>query len=418
MSKPFTIGIVAAILLGSGLGGYALWAAREEPKRRPRSEEGVAVETLRVRRETVRLPVLASGVVTAARDLQVFPQVEGRLVWLFKKLTPGTFVPKGQPLFRIDDRDYRLRVQQVRAEVQQAKTELALERGRRRVAELEWKQLGHKNEDGAAEAELALREPQLEAAKAALEAAKAKLETAKLQLSRTTFRAPFDAVIAESNAEIGQIASPQQRLARLVGTDRFWVRANVRASMLPHIAIPGLDGATEGARVVTTLDTGEHTVTRSGRVIRLLSGLQPDSRMAQLLCTIEDPLGRLAGNPPLHDTKDGPSPSPRYPILLDSYVDLRIEGKHERSLIELDRDALRKGDRAYVLDPERQRLEIRELQIAREHPEHVWVSSGLEDGDRVIVSALAYAVEGMRVREVKSPRKSAARIEEDASPDG
>lgn len=418
MSKPITIGIVAAILLGSSLGTYALWAAREEPERRPRTEDGVAVETVRVRRETVRLPVHASGVVTAARDLEVVPQVEGRLVWLFEKLTPGTFVPKGQLLFRIDDRDYRLRVQQVRADVQQAKTELALEHGRRRVAKLEWDQLGREAENGATKAELALREPQLQAAEAALEAAKANLETAKLQLSRTTFRAPFDAVIAESNAEIGQIASPQQSLVRLVGTERFWVRATVRASMLPHIAIPGLDGDDEGARVVATLDTGEHTVKRSGRVIRLLSGLQPDSRMAQLLCTIEDPLGRLAGEPSLRDTKDGSPSSPRYPILLDSYVDLRIEGKHERSLVELDRDALRKGDRAYVLDPERQRLEVRELRIAREQPERVWVSSGLEDGDRVIVSALAYAVEGMRVREVEGPRKAAARIEEDRSPDG
>ena len=59
--------------------------------------------------------------------------------------------------------------------------------------------------------------------------------------------------------------------------------------------------------------------------------------------------------------------------------------------------ALRERDRVFVVDPE-ERLRFREVDVVRRDGTDVVVGAGLAPGDRVIVSPLQNATEGMRVR--------------------
>lgn len=403
MNKLVTLGAVLAVLGASSFAANLLISAREEPKQKARVQRGVSVETLTVHEREHRLDVRASGVVVPARDLEVFTQVSGRVEWLYENLMPGTFVEKGQPLFRIDTRNYSLRVEQESAELKRAESALELELGQQKIAKSELELLqrtAQRREPAEPDLEehaLALRKPQLEAAKGDVAAAEARLEGAQLDLARTSFAPRFDAVVIESNAEIGQLATPQTRLARLVGTEEFWVRVALPKDQLTHIAIAGI-GEDQGSPATVRQEVGERVVERPGHVIRLLSNLEPGSRMARVLVSVADPYGLEQAE------KSGQRP---YPILLDAYVNVVIEGKQKRRLIEVPRKALREGNVVFVYEPKSQELSIRSVEIAWRLPDSVLVERGLEDGARVVTSPIAGAVDGMKLREVKASERPA-----------
>ena len=121
---------------------------------------------------------------------------------------------KGDVLVRIDARDIHLSIEQQRAAGARANADLALERGRKAVAEQEWQLFAGDKAQG--EADLALRGPQLRTAEVGLKGAKSGLDQAKLQLSRTVIRAPFDALVRSNSVEVGRLVSPNQAVATLV----------------------------------------------------------------------------------------------------------------------------------------------------------------------------------------------------------
>lgn len=363
--------------------------ARQPPRKTAPVSRGVAVEVAQVHRRAHKLDVLASGVVVPARSLDVQAETSGRIRWLHGGLIPGTLVEQGQLLFRLDPRQHELALASAQGALDRARSQVAVESGLQRYARRELSLIGPAAEQGEGfDPSLALRAPQLAAVEADVAIARAALDGAKLELSRTQFRAPFSGVVTEPSAEVGQLATPQLRLFRLIGTDAFWVRVSLAVDQLPFVAVPGVAQG-DSSLVHVRQEQGSQGVERSGRVIRLLSRLEPASGMASLLVEVKDPYG-LAGL--------GPGEPRPMPLLLDTFTEVRIQGPQQRELIELSRDGLRSGDRAYVVVDGR--LEVRPLHIAWRRPASVLVSSGLADGDRVIVSPLSGAVQGMLVREV------------------
>lgn len=376
------------VLAAGGAGAAALFASRESPEREETPEKAVLVDVERAEMKAHRLDVRASGTVTPARNTQLTPQVSGELVEVSPQFEPGGIVEKGEVLARVDPSDYEVALRQQKAALEQARAQLELEKGQQDVAKQEWelfKEEAKARTDVDEQSALALREPQLASARAQVESAKSAVERARLNLQRTTIRAPFDGVVVEEAADVGQVVGGQSRLGRIVGTAKFWVRLSVDTSKIPHVDIPGVN-AEKGSSAEIFYDVGERTVERSGRVSRLLGDLAPSGRMARLLIEIDDPLGRQSAE---DDEQRG------LPLLLDAYVDVRIEGNEERELVELSRKALRNGDEVFVYADET--LDIREVDVVWGRPNTVLIGSGLEDGDRVVLSQLPQPVEGMRL---------------------
>jgi hypothetical protein len=196
--------------------------------------------------------------------------------------------------------------------------------------------------------------------------------------------------VVDSNAEVGQLATPSSQLARLVGTQHFWVRVAIPADKLPFIRIPGIDGD-KGSSVVVKQAVGRTEVTRTGSVTRLLSDREASSRMARVMVRIDDPYGFEQAD------ESGARP---YPILLNTYVDVIIAGKQEKRLVEVPRSAVHEGNVAYVFEPQGSQLSIRKLSVAWTLPDTLLVEAGLKDDERVVTSPLTSAVDGMKLREV------------------
>lgn len=385
--KKLAIALLPLLVVAASLmGAKALVQSKPAPEKKPREESATAVEVQRVQRGRHRVGVRAQGTVVAAQQVRVQPEVTGRVVWQSPQLTPGGRLRKGQPMLRLDARDYELAVEQQQAQVEKARLDLRLERSRKQVAEREWELFGDTPAEPTGEGRLALREPQVQTAEAAVKASKSGLKQARLQLEKTLIRAPFNALVKAESVDPGQVVSPQSQLATLVGSDRFWVQVSLPLDELSWLKVPGIgaSSAETGSRARIAQQVGDARIEREGRVVRLLGDLDPVGRMARLLVEIDDPLGLK---------EDAGS----MPLLLGAYVDVTLQGGRLEGVIEVPRVALRDGDRVYVAD-EDDRLAVRHVDIARRRGQSVLVRGGLADGERVITSALPAAVPGMAVR--------------------
>ncbi len=381
LGKSFLIalGIVAlAVLVSAVLIYTAPRTKRVEGKRPPR-----LVQTMKLEARTTRITVTAHGIVIPAREVILQPEVTGRVIRQHESLVPGGYIPMGEELIRIDPSDYDLTLEEKEAALEEAKFELAVEKGRQVVASREWKLLQGDLPGSDANRSLVLRKPHLEKAEALVRKANNQIEKAKLDLSRTTVMAPFNVVVLNEMVEVGQLVDRGTAVCTLAGSDEFWVRVSLPIDKLRWIQLPS--GSLPGAKAKVFLESGQgESVGREGRVIRLLSDLDTKGRMARILVSVPDPLGLQNGEDKL-------------PLLLGSYVRVEIDAGELDDVIEIPRSSLREGNCIWVVGRERQ-LEIRKAKILWSRKETLLLASDcIEDDEDLVVSGLRIALPKMNV---------------------
>ena len=369
-----SIGVIVASVAAAAF----LIATKEEPPRAQKPLEGTLVEVIRIGASRHEVDLLAKGTVVPAMEIILQAEVGGRVTWQSHELVPGGRFKKGEPILKIDNRDYRLAVESVRAQVRSARLEYTLEKRRAEVAKREWNSFG-KIDATDEQRSLAQREPQLESALLSVKAAESALKKAELDLQRATLRAPFNAMVVAESVDLGQLVSPQMTVARLVGTDEYHVQVSVPVSSLRTIHASTED--TPGSLVTIIQRVGQGTIEREGEVIRQLPDLDPGGAMARILVRIKNPLGEKGG----------------LPLLLGSFVDVAVRAQPIDDAIRVPRVALRNGRDVYVMNEEGL-LEIREVEIAWSEPDAVLVTSGLEPDERVVISRIATAIPNMLLR--------------------
>ncbi|MGB5808877.1 MAG: efflux RND transporter periplasmic adaptor subunit [Polyangiales bacterium] len=375
-------GLSLAALVVAIAGAFVFVATKEEPPRAEKALQGTLVEVIEVNAGDHEVDLRAKGTVVPAQEIVLQAELGGRVVWQSRELVAGGRFKEGQPILKIDPRDYQLAVESFRAEVNRAKLDLRLEGRRAEVAKREWNSFGdiEATEDQRA---LAQREPQLEASRLSLRAAQSSLKKAELDLARATLRAPFNAMVVSEDVDPGQLLSPQTAVARLVGTDEFHVQVSVPVSSLRTMRVRTEDSP--GSEVDLMQRVGQDTIERKGEVIRQFPDLDPGGAMARVLVSISRPLGDGEG----------------LPLLLGSFVDIAVAATPIVNAVRVPRGAIRNGREVYVMNDADQ-LEIREVAIAWTEPDAVLVSGGLEAQERVVVSRIPTPIPNMLLRTASS----------------
>lgn len=357
----------------------------------PREDEGPRVPTVevtRVQRETATPEVSVHGTVVAAREARVAPDVAGRVVWVSPSLIAGGRFEAGDPMLRIDARDYRLALEAQRGEVAQAEMQLAQTRAEAEVARRIDELHGADIERTPEGQDLALKRPQLDAARQSLASARSRLQQTREQLGDTTLRAPFASLVSEAEVEQGQQVSAQQPVATLVGTDVVFVHASVPVEVLPALRIPADVGSGERGSAATVIqEAGRSTrATWTGYVAGMLPGVDERGAMARLVIAVPDPMG-LAER----------APERAVPLLLGTFVEVELDAAPIEDVARLPAVAVH-GERTVWLVDEDGRLVERQVELRWRGEETVLVGEGLREGERVVVSRLASPAEGMEVR--------------------
>lgn len=366
------------------------------PKTEPEEKVGAAkiVQTLDVVAADRPIAVPAEGAVIPTRQVTVKPEVQGLVVRHHPALVAGGFVGEGEEIVGIDRSNYELALEEHQAALEEAQFEVSVEEGRQVVAKREFGLLEKDLDDDEVNKSLVLREPHLAKAKALVAKAENLIAKAELDLERTALTAPFNAVVIEESIEVGQLVESGDTICTLVGTDAFWVEVTVPFEDLKWIRLG--EGDQPGSKAIVFLDTGNgESVSWAGEVERLLGDLHPTSRMARLVVRVNDPLGRDSGD-------DEPT---KLPLLLGSFVEVKIEAGVLENVIEIPRSALRDGDNLWVVDEEDE-LQIRATEVMWTQGESLLVANTIGEGEELIVSDLRAALPGMKVNPQPAPARN------------
>jgi len=376
-SKLQPLGIIIAL----GVAAVVAWilfktAPKTEPEEKPRSKTSVQVIELEPTSE--RVLVTSWGTVIPAQEITVRPQVSGQILEIHKDLVPGGRLAKDDTLLKIDPADYQHNIIEREAELANAQFEYDLELGQQAIAKREWERLKSEIPDTDANPALALRKPHLQKAAAMITKANNAIERAQLDLKRTTIKSPFNCMVLSESVDIGQLVDSGNGIAKLVGTDAFWIQASVQLGDLKRIQV------SKNPQADIRLDAGANPKPWKGKVIRLLSDLESNSRMARILIEVEDPLG--IKNPA----------NEQIPLLLGSYVRVNIEAGNLENVLKIPRSALREGKRIWLVKSDN-RIRIAEPEILWTQEETIFISNVLQNGERLIVSDLRSALPEMVV---------------------
>lgn len=381
-SRRNTIMTLAVLLVGGGIAyGLLVGKPRPAPAAAPETMPPL-VDLVTVQPALQSLSVTTQGTVQPLREIDLVSQVAGRVVSTAGTFAAGGFFTSEQPLVRIEEADYQFAIARAESQVAAARQRVAEERGRALQARREWRDLG-----SAQANDLFLRKPQLAAAEAALRAAEADLGAARLDLERTGISVPFNGRISEKYVDVGQYVARGTPIARVYATDVAQVRLPLTDRQVALLHLPlsydsSEDGASTGADVVLQARFANQTWEWRGRIVRTDASIDVNSRMVHAVAEIQQPFAREPG-------------SERPPLAPGLFVSATISGREIDDVVELPRDALRPDGSVLVVDNQ-QRAQPKPVDVLQSTPHRMWVS-GLDRGDRVIVSDPSVAVAGMAV---------------------
>jgi RND family efflux transporter MFP subunit len=335
---------------------------------------------LRVQPQTLRLNVQSQGVVTPREEIDLVSEVAGKVVQMHPALVAGGFFKANDLLLTIDPRDYDYAITSAQAKIAEAKRVLISEQAQVEQARHEWQALG----EGEA-SELVLRKPQLAEAQAKLLAAQADLAKAQLNHSRCELRAPFTGRVLSKQAGVGQFITVGAVVARIYASDVVEIRLPISTEQLGFLNLPLVlspPDARQEAKVSVTADLGGHSYQWLGHIVRSEAAVSEDSGQWYWVAQVLNPVLPVAQRPPL---------------LKGLFVHAEIEGTERTHVYRLPRNAVSSMQTVKLVNAE-QKLEIRTVQVLRSDSEAVIVESGLNPGERVVVSELPMAINGTAVK--------------------
>lgn len=342
------------------------------------------VTVIQVEPQTLRLDVHSQGLVAPRNEIDLIPEVSGKIIQLHPDFVTGGFFARNDVLVSIDPRDYDYAIAQAQAQIAESKRQLAMEEAQAEQAHNEWQALG----EGVATS-LAMREPQLAEARAKLKAAEANLLQAQIRRSRCELRAPFTGRLQTKLAGLGQTIQSGEKLAHIYSTDLAEIRLPLPTDQLAYLDLPlGAGGKPCGAaslpcpKVTLTADFAGSLQTWEGRVVRTEGKLDDSTGVLYAVAEIANPYTQKPDHPPL---------------LSGLFVQAQVQGKELQNLFALPQNALNASQQAMLVDTEL-RLHIRHLDVLRNEPDRILVKGGLNAGDRIVTSGIQVPVEGMKVR--------------------
>ena len=241
------------------------------------------VDTITVDPAPYQLVFTTTGTVSARTEINLVPQVSGRVEAVDPAFYEGGAFTAGTTLFEIDPRDYELTTQSRAAEVARARTALHLARAEAEASVAEWAQLN----PGQAAPDLVARRPQLAEAEANLQAAEAALGTAQLALERARYTLPFAGRVLTSRIAPGQFVQAGQSYGSAFDLASLEVVSSLEGRRLEWLL-----GTANATIEITATHLGE-TRTYAGSLRRSAAQLDPGTRFASVRFGFNDDPGNL-----------------------------------------------------------------------------------------------------------------------------
>ena len=345
----------------------------------------ISVRVQSVNPKTIQLKVHSQGTVMPSIQSQLIPEVSGKVVWTSDRLVSGGYVTEGQTLAKVDDLDYRNARDRAKAALERASAELQhakFEYGRQ-------ESLVERNLTSRSALENSLRVYRV--SQAAYDDARVNHEQAEENVRRTILKAPFTGLVRSENVDIGQFVSRGQPIATLYATDMVEVRLPIADRQLAFLNLPSARTGTlnpqEQPDVLLTAEYAGRALSWRGKIVRTEAEIDSASRMVQLVARIDN---QAAASP----------------LSVGLFVNAEIAGLAAENIVILPRSALRNDNQVLVVDGE-DKLRFKDVNLLRLYQDQVLIDAGINTGDRVCVSVLQTAIEGMTVNAINDEQAGA-----------
>jgi RND family efflux transporter MFP subunit len=378
VSAPILV-LAVGILVVVGLG-----AAKPEPEKNEDVTRLVSLYVDKVTAEDVAVTVRTQGEVRPKTEIELVPQVSGRVVGLSENFANGAEFQAGSLLLKIEDTDYEFAVVRAEARVAEAQTEVERELAMAQMKEQDFRDGRSTGEPTA----FALNQTQVAQARAMLRSAQADLDKARVDMQRTEIRLPFRGRVRERHVGIGQYVTAGATLGRVFSIDTVEVLLPLTDTQLAEVGLPlgyMAPDAQHAPQVTFSAAIGNRTYHWQGRIVRVSAAVDQQTRLIYATAEVADPYGVAADQ--------------GMPIAVGLYVTAEIESRAVQSALVMPRMALRNENKVYVINAEN-RLEIRTVDVLSTSEDRVLVRAGVVAGERVVTSTLPNAVDGMEVEAI------------------
>jgi multidrug efflux pump subunit AcrA (membrane-fusion protein) len=251
-----------------------------------------------------------------------------------------------------------------------------------------------------------------------------------IRQSQSSLKAPFDGVVQLKNVDLGQYVNPGTQLATLIGSDHAEVVIDLPMSRLEWLPkqlpkeLPA--NSTEKVAKQSTI-TNQYQIPAEislagissasawpAVVKRQLLELTPRGMMVQLIAEVRDPF-QLKISLEQNDkeiSKKGAVKIKKVesfkeeiieveeffkiPLFIGSFVDVNIPGRQLADVIQIPAKALRDRDTVWVVV--NKQLQIRNVKIAHIDLDNVYISGGVNIGEKIVISPIKGASKGLKVR--------------------
>jgi len=391
LRKFLIIMLPILIIVGFVVLSSVIIKLNKKPEEKKRPFNTLAVIADYAVQDDIQLTVTAQGEARPRTEIDLVPEVGGKIVYVSPNFIEGGIIQKGETLIRIEDADYKVALVRAQSGIAQAEQILIREQAEAEIARQDYAELG-RGEPTA----LALRKPQQAQAQASLQLAQAEMDAAKLQLTRTEVKAPFAGRVTSKNSDLGQYVSPGRTLGRIFSTDVIEVRLPLTDNDLSKMDLPIAFVAKNRASApdvkLSAIIAGQRQYW-DAKIMRTNSAYDTQTRALSAIAEVFDPYGK-------GKSQNG------VPIAPGLFVDAELEGKLYKDVIVLPRDGLRPQDEVYVVD-DKGKVEIRSVNVLDTDVNRALLFDGVESGELVVLSPMerSRVTMTLKVLDVNDPKK-------------
>lgn len=346
--------------------GYIGWYLSRKPP--------IEVELATASRGTVEAIVVntRAGTIKACRRAKLAPAAGGQIVKLLVK--EGERVTQGQRLLELWNADltaqHELATQQVATAMSRQRESCIIasnaQRESKRTQQLVAKGFVSSQRAEDAEANAQAQQASCAAASADVKRAQAQLEVTQANLNRTMLNAPFSGVIAQVTGELGEYTTPSPPgiptppAIDLIDDSCLYVSAPMDEIDAPKLGI--------GQKARITIDALVNQ-TFSGSVRRIAPYVTEIEKQAR---TVEVEVNFIENT---------------QRVLLVGYsADVEVITDQHEQVLRIPTQAIRQRNKVWVLN-QQDRLEERVLEIGLSNWVYTEVTSGLQEGDQVLIAS-------------------------------
>lgn len=368
--KRILVGLL--IIMVVVIGGYLL-LKKNKNNIRYRTEEAT--------RGDIVSSVTATGTVNPVTTVLVGTQVSGTIKHIYVDFNSP--VKKGQIVAQIDPAIFEAQVEQSRANLFAAQanlqkaeaTLLDAERTRERNKTLYSKNLIARSDLDTAETNYEIAKAQVEASRAQVEQAKASLKMAETNLMYTRIVSPVDGIVISRNVDVGQTVAASFQTPTLFTIAQDLTKMQIDC----NVSEADIGRVRKGQDVEFTVDAYPDTIFK-GKVYQIRNAPITIQNVVtyDVVVKVENP-----------ELKLKPGMTANVSIIIETKKDvLKIPNAALRFRPpELTRDKrTMKGKGVWVI--EKGKLFRKEITLGISDGSYTEVSSGLKEGDRVIIEAL------------------------------